>query len=153
MPPTLRPAVAADQPMIEALVRAARINRLGVRWPNFVVAERDGRLVGIGQLRPHTAGAQELASLAVVPELQGQGIGGLLIRRLQSAARPPVYLLCLAQLAPYYERFGFRRVTGRGLPRSLWWEYQAGRAMMRLSALRHPPHLPVAVMRWDGAPQ
>ncbi len=43
---TIRPASAAHQPAIAAIIRAARINPLGLNWPRFLVAEESGGLIG-----------------------------------------------------------------------------------------------------------
>jgi len=48
-PFSLRPAVAADQAAILALVHAARINPSGIDWPRFIVAADDhGTVIGCG---------------------------------------------------------------------------------------------------------
>jgi N-acetylglutamate synthase-like GNAT family acetyltransferase len=111
----LRAACASDQPAITQLIRQARINPRGLHWQRFVVVEeRDGRgpraLVGVAQVKPHRDGTRELASLAVVPERQGQGIGGVLVRTLLARQYAPLYLMCLDRMEPYYARFGFQRL-------------------------------------------
>lgn len=108
----LRAATAADQTVINHLVRAARLNPLRLAWPNFVVAENlvDHTIVGVGQLRPHGADV-ELASLAVRETWQGRGIGAALAMTLRNRACGPVYLTCKGELTPYYARFGFTEIT------------------------------------------
>ena len=108
MPITIRAATEADQTTIRRIVLDARINRMSLNWPNFVVAEDDGAIVGVGQVKSHKDGSRELASIAVIPARQGQGIGSAIIETL--LAREPaavLYLTCRAQLETYYERFGF----------------------------------------------
>ena len=112
----IRPAQAADQPAIRAIVCRARINPLDLDWRRFVVAEESGRIVGVGQVRPHRDGSRELASLAVIPGRQAQGIGGALIYALLARQPGPVYLMCMDRLEPYYRRFGFRRLARDELP-------------------------------------
>lgn len=107
----IRPATEADQPTIRRLVKEANINRMNLRWPNFVVAEEGGAIVGIGQVKAHGDGSRELASIAVVPGRQGQGIGSEIINTLVAREETGVvYLTCRRQLQRYYERFGFRRL-------------------------------------------
>ncbi len=115
---TLRPAQATDQATIKAMVRAERLNPMGLHWQNFLVAEQAATIgqdaaaiVGIGQLRPHGDGVLELASLVVVESSQGQGVGTLLVHALILRAGGPLYLMCDARLVPYYTRFGFVRLT------------------------------------------
>jgi N-acetylglutamate synthase-like GNAT family acetyltransferase len=111
----LRRASQADEPAIKALVRAANLNPFGLDWPRFLVAEDAGRVIGIGQIKVHGDGSRELASLATVPERQGEGIATAIIRALleaETAAPSPaygstLYLMCRSHMAPFYARFGF----------------------------------------------
>jgi N-acetylglutamate synthase-like GNAT family acetyltransferase len=109
---TIRPAKAADQRTIHRLIRQANLNRMSLHWQNFVVAEQDGAIVGIGQVKTHGDGSRELASMVVVPERRGQGVGSALMERL-IAQHPDVvlHLTCRRALGGYYERFGFRRLA------------------------------------------
>jgi N-acetylglutamate synthase-like GNAT family acetyltransferase len=67
MPLTIRPATEADQAGILRLIKEVRLPRMNLRWPNFVVAEEDGEVIGMGQVKSHGDGSRELASIAVVP--------------------------------------------------------------------------------------
>jgi len=114
---TIRPATEADQPTIRRLIKEAHLNRMSLQWPNFVVAEEDGAIVGLGQVKAHQDRSRELASIAVVPARQGQGVGRALIERL--LAREPgvvLHLTCRRELEGYYERFGFRRLERAEYP-------------------------------------
>ena len=116
MPLTIRPATQADQVTIRRLIKEARINRMSLNWPNFVVAEDGGAIVGIGQVKTHGDGSRELASIAVIPARQSQGIGGAIIQTLLARERGVVHLTCRSQLQGYYERFGFRRLESAEFP-------------------------------------
>ncbi len=110
---TIRPATEADGPVIRKLIREANLNRVSLKWPNFLVAEEDGSIVGAGQVRAHRDGTRELASIAVVPGRQGEGIGSAIIERLLAREGDRVlHLTCRSQLQTFYERFDFR-VVGR----------------------------------------
>jgi N-acetylglutamate synthase-like GNAT family acetyltransferase len=114
---SIRPATQADQPTIRRLIKDANLNRMSLDWLNFVVAEEDGAIVGVAQVKAHGDGSRELASIAVVPARQGQGIGRALIERL--LAREPgavLHLTCRRELVGYYERFGFRRLERAEYP-------------------------------------
>ena len=117
MPVTIRRATEGDQRTIRRLIKEANLNRMSLRWPNFMVADEDGAVVGIGQIKAHGDGSRELASLAVVPARQHQGIGSMVIKAL--IAREPasvLHLTCRRQLEGYYQRFGFRRLEGAAFP-------------------------------------
>ena len=114
---TIRPASQADQPAIRRLISAANLNRMNLDWPNFVMAEDDGAIAGLGQIKPHRDGSRELASIAVVPERRGQGIGRAIIEAL--LAREPsavLHLTCRRELEGFYERFGFVRLRPADYP-------------------------------------
>jgi len=116
VPLTIRPANHADQETIRRLIKEARINRMSLNWPNFVVAEDGGAIVGIGQVKTHGDGSRELASIAVIPARQSQGIGGAIIKTLLAREQGVVHLTCRSQLQGYYERFGFRRLDPAEFP-------------------------------------
>jgi N-acetylglutamate synthase-like GNAT family acetyltransferase len=111
-------ASEADQPTIRRLIAEARINRMDLNWPNFVVAEEDGNIVGVGQVKAHGDGSRELASIAVVPARQGQGIGRAIIETLLAREGGAVlYLTCRRELRGYYERFDFKLLGSSDFPR------------------------------------
>jgi N-acetylglutamate synthase-like GNAT family acetyltransferase len=112
----IRPAVAADQFAIKMIVRAARIIPTGLDWPRFLVAEESSGLIGVGQVKPHRDGSRELASIAVVPEWQGQGVGAAIVRGLLARENGVLHLMCRSINAPFYERFGFRRIDRHEMP-------------------------------------
>jgi N-acetylglutamate synthase-like GNAT family acetyltransferase len=113
---TLRDATVEDQPTIRRIVRAANINPTGLDWPRFIVAEDGGAIVGVGQVKPHRDGTRELASMAVLPAHQGQGIGTAVIEELLRRENGTLHLTCRPRLQGYYERFGFRRLEPRDYP-------------------------------------
>ncbi len=106
----IRPARESEQKEIERIVRAAHINPMDLDWRRFAVAEEDGRIIGVGQVKPHRDGSRELASIAVIPGRHGQGIGSEIIRALLSKESATLYLMCRNGLETYYARFGFRRL-------------------------------------------
>ena len=146
----LRAATAAEQPLIREMVRDARLNTLGLAWPNFLVAEEVGaaarRVVGMGQLRPHQDGTLELASILVIPEMRGQGVGSQLVNALIAKADRPLYLMCRGEKVGYYARFGFDEVTEAAMvPRSLRLYFRLAR-WFRWLAARLPGQPRLAIM-------
>lgn len=145
----IRPAVAGEQLLIRTLVRSARLTPIHLHWPNFLIAERmeatGPRLVGMGQLRPHR-GYLELASMLVLPEARGQGVGGQLVNALIRKADRPLYLICEGAKVPFYARFGFVEINEvRTLPGSLRWIRRLAGWVEPLMGLfsNNPPHMAV----------
>ncbi len=113
----LRSAVEVDFPAIRGVIRQSGINPTGLAWHRFLVAESPaGEFIGCGQLKPHSDGSLELASLAVVPAWRGQGVARLIIQALLAKAPRPLYLTCRGSLGPFYEKFGFRRLKQDEMP-------------------------------------
>ncbi len=133
MPLALRPATAVDEKKIKSLIHQTRINPLNLNWQRFIVAEEEGAFVGCVQIKPHKDGVRELASLAVAPEKQGQGIGSRLVEALLEREPGELYLMCLKHMAPYYQRFGFVEVQGAAIPRSLKFYERAAGLLAKLS--------------------
>jgi N-acetylglutamate synthase-like GNAT family acetyltransferase len=114
---TLRPAIAADDPAIRALIQRVEINPFGLDWRRFVLAVApDGALIGCGQLKPHGDGSVELASIAVEEAHRGEGIARAIIEHLLPRAPRPLYLMCRPVLGDLYRRFGFQPVGEEQLP-------------------------------------
>jgi N-acetylglutamate synthase-like GNAT family acetyltransferase len=116
VPLTIRAATQADQITIRRLIQEANLNRMSLKWPRFVVAEDGGEIVGIGQVKTHGDGSRELASIAVIPARQSQGIGSAIIKALLAGEQGVVHLTCRRQLQGYYARFGFRRLETPEFP-------------------------------------
>lgn len=118
MPPSfiIRPAIEADQLRITGMIQEARLFPFGLRWQRFLVAEENGAVIGIVQLKTHRWGAKELGSLAVIPTHQKQGIAATLINTLLAKESEAIYLTCHISLETFYEQFGFHRLSWRELP-------------------------------------
>lgn len=113
----IRPATDADAAAIYRLILRVMINPLSLNWRRFiVVVDRQGRLLGCGQVKMHADGSRELASIAVRPGYQRQGIGSQIIRRLLEIHPLPLYLTCRASLESYYIRFGFQVLDRAEMP-------------------------------------
>ena len=107
----LRSATAADAPRIRNLVRTAHLNPTGLDWERFTVAETpSGGVIGCVQIKPHRDGSDELASLVVASDYQGQGIARALAEQITGLYEGTLYLMCRATLGGFYEKFGFRGI-------------------------------------------
>lgn len=142
MPPTLRRVEPRDVPQCitleqrcfppEEAASPERVRLRAERFPEgFLVGEDElGAIVGL-VMSGATAkedisdeGLKELVghdprgahavvfSVAVLPALQGQGLGRLLLGRFadeaRAAGRESILLLCKAPLVPFYRRLGYR---------------------------------------------
>jgi N-acetylglutamate synthase-like GNAT family acetyltransferase len=112
----IRPATEADQQAITDLVHLVQINPNDLDWQRFIVAEDAGQVVGIGQVKPHSDGTRELASIGTLPEREGQGIASQVIKALLERESGPLYLMCLRHNEGFYPRFGFRRLAPNEMP-------------------------------------
>jgi amino-acid N-acetyltransferase len=117
------------------MVRRARLNPADLRWERFVIAERDGRAVGVAQLRGHPDGATELASMVVAPESRGQGIAIRLVDALLADQQAPVYTLIDRRFVDRFARWGFVRVAPSELPRSVSRVYRIGRVVTAVGSV------------------
>jgi N-acetylglutamate synthase-like GNAT family acetyltransferase len=130
----LRPAAASDSAAIRKLIRTVGINPMALDWRRFTIAtSEDGAMLGCGQIKPHGDDTYELASIAVWPRFQGQGVGRAIIMHLLAEAPSPLYLTCRTELRTYYEKFGFQSLVDEQLPpyfRRLW---RIARMVTRLS--------------------
>lgn len=121
---------------------------MGLHWPNFVVAiEPAGQIIGCAQIKLHQNDARELASLVVLQAWRRQGVARQLIDYCQQNSGPPLWLMCRANLAPFYRRFGFEVVNAPShLPSRLRRIRRLASLLERLPFKMEGP----AIMRWPS---
>ena len=82
-----------------------------------IACYRRGRLVACLVLRPAADGDVRMRQVAVVPELQGQGIGKALVEYAEASARKlgfrRMVLHAREMAVPFYERQGYSRIGER----------------------------------------
>lgn len=135
MPLKLRPAVPADAPVLTDILHKAkaswgypddkmaeyrqhwRISEATIRALTVTVAEKGGVPVAFSGVTRQGDDTLLVDFLFVLPEVQGQGIGALLLTRAEDRARQEslarLYLESDAHAAPFYERRGFRTLATR----------------------------------------
>ncbi|GGJ03226.1 acetyltransferase [Alicyclobacillus cellulosilyticus] len=88
----------------------------------FFVAELDGRIVGTAGLHILWKDLAEIRSLAVHPDVQGQGIGRQLVERLieEAAALGVPQVLSLTYQTAFFAKLGFQVVQKETLPHKIW---------------------------------
>jgi N-acetylglutamate synthase-like GNAT family acetyltransferase len=128
----LRPATAADAKPIKDLIHEVSINPMGLDWERFFVAEEDGEFLGCIQIKPHKDGSRELASVAVTPARQSQGIGSLMVKAMLEREAGTLYLTCRKDNVTYYQRFGFVELEPSEYPRSFKVIMRAGQIFSKI---------------------
>jgi amino-acid N-acetyltransferase len=119
----VRRAEPADAADIAALLKASNlpVDGLDAALAHGLVASRDGGLIGCVALELYDENAL-LRSLAIVPELRGQGLGGVLTRKVLDLARTlgarDVYLLT-ETAGGFFPRFGFAAEDRSNAPAAL----------------------------------
>jgi N-acetylglutamate synthase-like GNAT family acetyltransferase len=170
--PDPQAGVESDANTIRFAILKEKMNPLGLDPRRFVVAEEGGQLVGFGQLKPWETLSRrrkgdlvgnvvrflnlepnwrgqllELASLVVMPEHRGRGVGTALLNRLiedSIDAKDPETLLkqettlCLLTLKStvgFYEKAGFSVISSEQyVPRPLQAELAAGKVVAAVVA-------------------
>lgn len=120
---TLRAARPDDLPRVEALLTASELPLDGVAdaLSTFVVAEHEGRLVGVAGLECCQDNAL-LRSVAVDPAWRSHGLGRQLVTRVisEAEARGIRALYLLTQTAEhYFPSFGFQKVSRDTVPEDI----------------------------------
>jgi amino-acid N-acetyltransferase len=114
----VRRASAADAAKIVALIDLnVPSGELLPRAPDFVqlhadhflVAERDGRVIGCVHLDEYAPSLAEVRSLAVAPEAQGLGAGAGLVDALERLARMRGYttVFAVSNSGEFFRRLGY----------------------------------------------
>lgn len=89
---------------------------------NFVVVERDDKLVGCGSLAVIWSDIAEIRTVAVHPDYKGLGIGRRIVETLLQDARelelPGVF--CLTYQPGFFEKLDFAVVDKSRLPHKVW---------------------------------
>ncbi len=111
----VRRACAADHAAILAITRALELDYPAMDLSCFWVAELDGEIVGVAELKDLES-CSLLSCVGVRERLQGRGIGRKLVDRVVREALYPVYLYTL--VPDFFRKAGFRDagVLPRDLP-------------------------------------
>lgn len=128
---TIRRARVDDVPRLYELIAhyAARgdmlpktLDQLYNRVREFRVADIAGEVVGCAALKITWRDLAEVVSVAVHPDVQGQGLGRRLIEPLFDEARelriPTLFVLTLQ--VRFFSKLGFREIPRLHLPHKIW---------------------------------
>lgn len=141
----LRAAHVRDLAAIEQLLAASGLPLDGVAESlgDFIVAEADGALVGVGGLEVCCENAL-LRSVAVAPEWRSRRLGRALVTRLiaDAEARGIRALYLLTTTAEhYFPRFGFQRIGRDAVPEDVraTAEFRTACPASAVVMMREPP--------------
>lgn len=119
--------VAAIHAIIQPYADAGRllprsVSELCENVRDFVVAERDGQVMGCGALHLYGTHLAEIRSIAVAPEAKGQGAGRALVEALLAEAkRHGVTCVCLFTRTPeFFAHLGFEVARREELPDKIY---------------------------------
>lgn len=131
----IRPARQEDQEIIVSFIRQAKLNPRNLHWERFLIAEENGQIIGIRQVKVYPQGTREVASGFVLPEHRRRGVSARLLEELLARENGPLYTMVSEKRTSYYERFGFRRVDVHQLPSDFHREYRIGRIVTSLMSM------------------
>lgn len=120
---SLRGASADDLPAVEDLLTKSSLPVEGITDSigSFVVAESDGRVVGVGGVE-RCGEYGLLRSVAVDPAARGRGVGAAIIERLigdsEESGLRALYLLTTTA-ENYFPSFGFDRTRREAVPNEI----------------------------------
>jgi len=88
----------------------------------FLVAEYDGKLVGLAALHVYQANLAEVRSLVVCDSHQGMGIGKLLVEGCEKVATGLGIerLFALTYVEKFFAHLGYSTVKKESLPHKIW---------------------------------
>ncbi|HUW56817.1 MAG TPA: N-acetyltransferase [Planctomycetota bacterium] len=129
--PRLRKAAVVDVPAIHKLIMhyanarqmlPCSLSRLYESLRDFFVYETADGVQACAALHVVWEDLAELRSLAVRPELQGRGIGRMLVEACKEEARKLrlARVFCLTYVPGFFERLGFKEVDKASLPHKVW---------------------------------
>jgi len=88
----------------------------------FVVACFDGDLAGVAAMHIYGSNLAEVRSLVVHDDMQGHGIGRLLVEACEQwgAGLGVACIFALTYVPEFFSRFGYEQVPKESLPHKIW---------------------------------
>lgn len=108
----------------QGLMLARSRNMLYETLRDFVLAEQDGRIVGVGALHMVWDELAEIRALAVTPDAVGKGVGRKIVETLAEEAKDLGIktLFALTYQPQFFERLGFHEEPKEKLSHKVWKE-------------------------------
>jgi N-acetylglutamate synthase-like GNAT family acetyltransferase len=105
----LRKANIADMQIIESYVEKFRLDNENLKFEQFIVAERNGSIIGFGRIKPYQDCFQ-LGCVAVLEAYRKRSIGSAIVKKLIKDF-PSDDIWITTDIPEYFQRFGFRSTT------------------------------------------
>lgn len=121
---TYEKATPKDEQEIINLLQSLNGDRANFDINKFYVAKNEEEIIGCVRIKVFDGGCLELASLAVQPNYQNQGVGSKLVTTLlQAEISRPIFLLTSLDKESFYKKFDFAVVEPLNLPDEFKKEY------------------------------
>lgn len=108
----------------EGLMLARARNVLYETLREFILAEDDGKIVGVGALHLIWDSLAEVRTMAVAPTYKGQGVGRQIVEQLLEEGRElgVTQIFALTYQPGFFAKLGFHEVPKEELPHKVWKE-------------------------------
>lgn len=108
----------------EGLMLARARNVLYETLREFILAEDDGKIVGVGALHLIWDSLAEVRTMAVAPAYKGQGVGRQIVEQLLEEGRElgVTQIFALTYQPGFFAKLGFHEVPKEELPHKVWKE-------------------------------
>lgn len=117
-------ATIVDEPQIIKILEELNGDRSVFDINHFMVVKNESSIIGCIRVKVFAGGLLELASLAVLENYQGQGVGSELVRKfLLSETSRPIFLLTSLDKESFYKKFNFNIIDPAELPEEFKNEY------------------------------
>lgn len=103
----IAPATEKDMPVVEQLARNFDLDLEDISWKQFLVAKKEGRIIGFGRLRTYPD-CTEAATVAVIEPERNKGVGSSIIQELIRTGPPEIFVTCV--IPGFFTRLGFQTV-------------------------------------------
>lgn len=100
-------ALETEHEKVHALSLSMSLDMEDFRISDFLTAKQGGNIIGFGRLRTYP-GFREVASVGVLAENRGKGIGSLVVNELIRQTREEIYLTCV--IPGFFSKLGFEKV-------------------------------------------
>ncbi len=127
----IKKATKKDLSSIIRLIRSERADGRKVSYGQFLVAKDKNEIIGCVRIK-ELKDCLELGTLVVLPKYRNKSIGSKLVKSiLAKDKRRPIYLLCFTEMASFYSKAGFVKISVNSIPETFRDEYLLVRSKLK----------------------